>query len=275
MNNKRVFILGAFDPERAAIESYLKRNGEVFYYAAAFNGRAQAITQVFPGNTYQATDIHDAVGNKIVIADHVKVYLHETAIKGIQGETLDHHNGGDAGYGRPIEEAVEASSFGQVADVVGVELSEEEKIIAAMDHNLQATLSGKVPGIDAVKALKLRAAFLAGRFRITEEEAIESIFAAAKLIEESAENLIFDQGAKGVIDLRHAGPNGFLADAACYMGKTVLHHQDTRDPGKVMLSSGDEDLLKQLEEAGYLQSEYPEYTQFYGDPARGFLGCEA
>src|SRR5690606_1122518 len=98
----RLWILGAPDPEMAAIESLLRECGERVEYALDDRGeRVTAATayrcpvpEVPEGATVYAVECLDAVPEGWV--------------------RIDHHRPGDPGYGRPPSEFLPASSLGQV-----------------------------------------------------------------------------------------------------------------------------------------------------------------
>lgn len=114
MMSNRLWILGAADPEMAAIERLLAECGEPVAYAVGPDGQ-----RVRPGNAYRAIGYEvdgmfgDARSSGIV-------YLVECEITrrgfgdGAKLVAIDHHRPGDPGYGRPPAEFLPASSIGQV-----------------------------------------------------------------------------------------------------------------------------------------------------------------
>ncbi len=111
---KRLFALGASDPEMQAIESLLNASGEQYCYAVGADGQ-----RVHPGNAYKATDIRwpDGSGNGPAwgaVTHLVECAAFESACVRDDVVCCDHHRPGDRGYGRPAAKFVEASSIGQV-----------------------------------------------------------------------------------------------------------------------------------------------------------------
>lgn len=106
----RVWILGASDPEMAAIEALLRDCGEEVVYAVGPDGQ-----RVHPGNAYRA--IGYRIGDTLDLHTRWEgaVYLVECGGDlPPDAEVIDHHRPGDPGYGRPPERFLEASSLGQV-----------------------------------------------------------------------------------------------------------------------------------------------------------------
>lgn len=102
----RIWILGASDPEMAAIEALLSACGETFAYATVGGIRAHA------GNAYMADPQYqyDRIDGDL--------YLIECAVVTECGahtvHTIDHHRPGDAGFGVEPAGFLRASSLGQV-----------------------------------------------------------------------------------------------------------------------------------------------------------------
>lgn len=110
--SKKIFILGAADPEMQAIEGLLIAEGIAFGYAALDGIR------VNPGNAYKATGI---VIEPAIMPDEPSLVLVECGGPIFEGRTVsqcDHHRIGDPGYGRPPAEFWVASSLGQVTALV-------------------------------------------------------------------------------------------------------------------------------------------------------------
>lgn len=114
----RLWVLGASDPEMAAIEQLLVAAGEAVAYATV-NG-----VRVHPGNAYKADGFISAT---VAAPWEGPVYFVECDGPALQDQcqwspdTVDHHRDGapperrrDPGYGLPPEEFLRASSLGQV-----------------------------------------------------------------------------------------------------------------------------------------------------------------
>lgn len=103
---KRLWLLGAPDPEMAAIDALLRECGERVAYAQDERGERVRTT-----NAYDGWEMPEAWGSE--------VYLIECDPRRGAGldpviRVIDHHRPGDPGYGRPSSEFLPASSLGQV-----------------------------------------------------------------------------------------------------------------------------------------------------------------
>lgn len=119
----RLWILGASDPEMAAIESLLIEAGEKVAYATLGGKRAR------PDQAYRADNIELASGRVEDLpesSEGLDVYEVECtafmpALTGANHTSIDHHRDGDPGYGRPPAEFLTASSIGQVLSLFASE----------------------------------------------------------------------------------------------------------------------------------------------------------
>jgi hypothetical protein len=122
MNNKRIWILGASDPEMGMIEKILRASNEHVIYALTTEGK-----RVHPGCAYQAycEEVRGFSGTIYEIECAVSV-LHGFNNDGIDSdatvETIDHHRKGDVGFGQPPPNFFRASSIGQVIRVLGLHI---------------------------------------------------------------------------------------------------------------------------------------------------------
>lgn len=95
---------------------------------------------------------------------------------------IDHHQPGDLGYGRPVEEAFAASSLGQLVRLLverGVtvgEASPEWIATGAADHDPVAFAGGRIPGWTATQARAwLIARAVAGGRGVTDAQVVEAL----------------------------------------------------------------------------------------------------
>lgn len=123
MANKRLWILGAWDPEMEAIEALLRGCGEDDIYARDANG-----DRVHPGNAYRSE------AHSVDLYEDTDVYLVECEPR-LEGRLtecpptgricnvrrIDHHRSGDAGFGVAPQHFMLASSIGQVISHLGRE----------------------------------------------------------------------------------------------------------------------------------------------------------
>ena len=161
--SKLTFCLGASDIEMNAIEALLSRHG-INWYAATWNG-----ARVKPNMAYQANGLRGfPTRRKLRPETTVMVECHLSGFE--PGVVIDHHNEGDPGYSMPPERYLEGSSLGQVAAFLGVELTSEERCIAAGDHCLNYAYQGLCPGVDVEELKRVRAFYLAKHNRISVED---------------------------------------------------------------------------------------------------------
>ena len=143
-------VLGSMDPEMEAIRSLCDRCG-VASVVAQSGGRG-----CIPPTAY-LVDV-PSLREGDVWVECLPRGLSSGSIAEGGAKRVDHHRPGDPGFGVPVEDAVKASSLGQMAELLGVELTPDERLTAALDHNLGEALHGDVPGIDPDEALKQIAA---------------------------------------------------------------------------------------------------------------------
>jgi len=173
---RKLFVLGAADPEMAAIESLLIARGERFAYATCEGKR------VHPGNAYRADDVSDgyawgAVTHLVECGALPQYAVRETVVR------CDHHRPGDVGYGLPPEQFLAGSSIGQVVSLLGCLNTspdygdgiedlmfagkecgltvENIRYIAAADHCLESAYRGLCPGVDPDTLMAIRVALRA------------------------------------------------------------------------------------------------------------------
>lgn len=111
-----LFVLGAADPEMAAIESLLTECGVPWVYATVDGERVR------PGNAYRAdcpAQLHAGNGEALDGVYRVECeWDHSLESLQCPVRAIDHHRPGDPGYGRPPAEFLSASSLGQVISVL-------------------------------------------------------------------------------------------------------------------------------------------------------------
>lgn len=117
---RRIWVLGAPDPEMEAIEGLLRQCGEEIIYATDATGQ-----RVHPGNAYRCPVPE--------VPEDATVYAVECIDKLPEGWIrIDHHRSGDPGCGKPPEEFMSASSIGQVI----AELAKTGALRRAIQHEI-------------------------------------------------------------------------------------------------------------------------------------------
>jgi len=122
MKKNMLVVFGPADPEQVAAEPLVVAAGGAVAYACTLDADGRCV-RVHPGNAYEATGYFlasDPLAYHGWPAWEDVTHLFECA----PGDTseylapdvirLDHHRPGDAGYGRPPAEFLEASSIGQL-----------------------------------------------------------------------------------------------------------------------------------------------------------------
>lgn len=193
----------------------------------------------------------------------------------------DHHNPGDAGFGKPAQEYFQASSLGQLLNFLGIEATQEDHVIAAADHCLASAYAGLCPGVTAEEVLEMRLPELMKRESVSsEEDAMKGIDEALHILKAPPATVLL--GGKQVADIRSLGAVPFTIEAGVMTGTCYLAKGDKRFPDKVNLSGTKEVVADFLGEVVMVDNRptYPNgwaaqngLHQPYGDANRGFAGA--
>lgn len=277
---KKLWILGAPDPEMEKIEKLLDDVGEDFGYAMA-DGR-----RVHPGSAYRADSIEvdgrrldrPPGGTKWI------AYIECAVCGGLGGPeggpwkscvqycaevVIDHHRPGDPGYGRPPREFLAASSIGQVLGVLDIEIPERGYILAAAaDHCLGAAYRGECPGVDPDELMAWRVRSRATFQGRDPEELLRDVEATRKALHDEP---LLDLGdGVYVRDMRRDPPYPELPEAGTREGVGYVAGplKDRSGRRKITCSGMPEHI------EAFMSTWAPEQglVDIYGDPARGFAG---
>lgn len=293
-NVRRLWILGASDPEMAAIETLLKQAGEQVAYAMVGSNR------VYPGNAYKAATLPEYPAGPFdeVILVECGFTEPDQFFGLVFGETgghgkvtvVDHHRPGDPGYGKPPEEYMEASSLGQVAKLLGCQPADEcRRMIAAADHCLEAAYRGRCPGVDPEALMQWRVETRAAFQKRPIAEVLRDVENARSILLKAVLPIPGGTGgcsecnysAGGCLECNYSGGQfpefadlrdqqiPELPEAAAREGIpfiSTVHDKDGRQ--KVVLQAASAELVQKFL-AGTLVKGL---TNYYGDPARGFAG---
>lgn len=253
-----MFILGAADPEMSEIEGVLRNTRREFGYAG-LNG-----SRVAPGTAYKAVEVipvQGSPGGEMVFV--------ECAVDGVlAARVIDHHRPGDPGYGAPPERYLEASSLGQLLQLLGLDADRRQRIIAAADHCLFAAYAGRCPGVDPDDLLEFR---LESRAAFQKRSVEELKLAVASTIEalKTANRVELSPGII-VADMRRDVPYDELPEAAARAGVGYLSGPLVGPDGRKKYTvSGPPEAVR-----GFMETWAPAQglLEVYGDPARGFAG---
>jgi hypothetical protein len=283
MNEK--LVLGADDPEMQEINRLLTLHELEFSFAAVRGVRCH------PGNAYVADSIVSPHG--VHVAELAGPYNGTVFVecrpqdvplaeKHTRLTVIDHHETGDPGYDREPSDFWEASSLGQVVCwlVAGgreVEVTQEMRVIAAMDHCRQAAIRGECPGITKEEVLARRVASIVERHQLT-TETVQGMIADFAAEFQVRKPIAFGGGA--VIDFtdRHLGVGYSAAwlsaqTALDMLGLTALaRNNESPDPAdeKIMLTG--HATPRMVEYFINVHAPARQLIRIFGVPKRGYAG---
>jgi len=274
---KALIIFGSPDNEEQAAREIAQQAGLVLATATA------AGTKVHGGTAYKADGfVVDGEGDASGITE-VIIFECSPACAGALEVVAhcDHHNPGDAGWGKGAPEYWEASSLGQLCAYLGVEPTEELRMVAAGDHSPAGAYLGQCPGVDPEKFLRHRvaqnAAFNAtiGKGEIDPEKILEAIEVAKGVLADAAEA----PGLPGVRDMRPHGvvpelPEAGLSGGFSYIAEipdTDRSGQPTGNRKVVIGGHTTPDTVRAF--MAWAESQPNLVGKPYGNPDRGFAGA--
>lgn len=247
----KVFILGAPDPEMEEIERVLRANKCEVRYAMLRNRRVRA----------EYANTADAISDGALPAEREIVFV-ECRVMGLSpAYILDHHQPGDPGYEGTPAQYLESSSLGQVLAHLGLEATEEQRLIAAADHCPSQAYRGECPGIDVQALARWRTASRAQRRGISEEE-MERLIEEAKVMLETAEHIPFCGTLLPWLDSR----KGEVTEASARYNIPFMYRDVTKE-GKQkagIMGAPAHVISAWMKECGL--------PRVYGNPHRGYAG---
>lgn len=168
--NNYIFVLGALDPEMQEIERVLTEHGYPWVYAT----RGQSGKRVIPVNAYQSRH----VSGPVPVQTHEVVFV-ECRVYGLPCDhVIDHHQAGDPGYDKLPHQYMEGSSLAQLLTLLGLEPTQEQRVICAADHCLTAAYRGECPGVSPAELAAFRNRSRATNRQVSPELLAEQIEAA-------------------------------------------------------------------------------------------------
>lgn len=277
MRATTLVIFGGQDVEEEAAREISRAAGCVIATATTADGK-----KVHGGNAYQATGFVVDEGDITLVTECIIFECSPV----VAGELpviakCDHHNPGDAGWGKGADQYWSASALGQLyAVLVGdIEPTNELSMVAAGDHCPADAYAGRCAGVDPLAFSEFRlagkVAFYATNPRTTEKADADKIRTA---IEAAKERLTMARVVDGVCDLREAGEIDELPEAALSAGKAYMASlpdtdRDRNPTGNTKIVLGGhttpETVEKFLDWAWTLSNRVGEP---YGNPMRGFAG---
>ena len=299
MSNSRIWFLGAPDPEMAAIEALLKECGEKVAYAT-INGQ-----RVKPHEAYKADNIFGSLAESTYLVEcgDCRVGYPFTGETDINSHiiVIDHHVPSNAGYGKPAEDYLIASSIGQSVRVLarlgilpdwGIghsdasgspgdwdymedppeiyhagmwrNVPQELLFVAAADHCLCSAYQGLCPGVDPDELMQWRVESRAKFQGRSADSILNDIAAARKAIINAPFFRLSDDVF--VRDLRGTFipelPEASARENKCFIATGI------GEVKKIVCQSGSpwqiSAFMRWAKEQGC--------KNIYGDPERGFAG---
>lgn len=247
---KYFFILGARDPEMLEIMRVLESEGHPFALATIRG------VPVKSHEAYSATGIQG-----LIPKDHHIVFVECSVMGLLCDELCDHHNDGDPGFGMAPEDYLKGSSLGQVLALLGLEPTQEQRVIAAADHCLRHAYEGRCPGVSPAELAAWRERSRAEVRSITTEEIRDRIEAASKALREAPRITI---AGEQVAWFPEKMPEE-IAEASARLGIPFCYARKDGSRGKSGIMSAAPHVIRAWMRECRL-------TDVYGDPERGFAG---
>ncbi|MFZ2205706.1 MAG: hypothetical protein WAV23_03895 [Minisyncoccia bacterium] len=279
---KTIIIFGATDLEYVRARAIAVANGLVVAMATAPDQKSE-IQKVNPFSAYKATGYEVVEGDAIGATQCIIFECSPVAANGLEVVAqCDHHNPGDAGYGLGPEKSFEASSLGQLITFLGIEPTQQDRVVAAADHCLAAAYAGKCPGVTAQEVLESRIDEIMRRDGFSDRQlAMEAIQKTLQILKNPPATVVL--GGEVVADIRELGKVPFTVEAGVMTGTNYLAKGgDERFPDKVNCSGSQEVIQEFLGEpvGSGRDTTYPNgwavtngLFNAYGDAKRGFAGA--
>lgn len=258
------FLLGAPDPEMQRMEDIIRNRSRVFSFDCTFEyARNKDGQRVSAASAYHARMPEAFLnGAQLVCVECRPADLPDN----VDLLVIDHHRPGDPGYELGADRYWEASSLGQLCTLLGVIPTQEDRVIAAVDHCFVAALAAKCPGVSPVEAERRR-----------NDDILDSHKARFVDILYGVPRLML--GGQQVFDLRevHLG-EGYTTDLLVMQSLLasrqlagLLRHSDVHAGEKVTLSGAvSPETVKAFLEEWVGQNGL---ERAYGVPVRGYAGA--
>jgi hypothetical protein len=264
----RIWILGAPDPEMAAIESLLLSVGERVAHAGFLDpARPGCFRRCHAGDANAAKAHQYRVDCGDAGDSHETWCLVECTVPTPDEcpvVRIDHHRPGDPGFGLSPSDFWMASSLGQVCALLGRFPAPELILIAAADHCLGAAYRGECPGVDPEVLKKFRAEERA-KFQGRHVEEVMADIEATTHALRAAPSIELQ-----IRDMRREIPWPELVEAGTIAGVSYIAGPLACPDGrKKIVCSGSADQIR-----AFMSDFEPSLglVGIYGDPARGFAG---
>jgi hypothetical protein len=249
MNNK-YFVLGAPDPEMLTIEGLLKERGIAYGYAT------------LRGRSVQAHEAYRADGTTSLIPAGAEIVFVECEVLGLHPVFIvDHHREGDPGYGLPPSQYLQGSSLGQFLAYMGIEPTQQHRIIAAADHCLMHAYQGHCPGVTVEELREWRTRSRAAARGIAEEELSRQVQAAGEVLKNAQR---IQLAGVDVAFIDQVVPEAAEASARAGVPYAYIKREHDGRTKAGILSGPPAVIQSWMDNCGL--------HNVYGDPQRGFAG---
>lgn len=271
-----IVIFGGSDPEAMEARRVARAAGLVTG-TATLGGKS-----VIPPTAYKADGfVVDGGGSAEGLTEAI-VFECNPAVAGTLKVVAkcDHHNPGDAGYGKGPEQFFEASSLGQLMSFLGLQPTPKQLLYAASDHCVGQAYRGECPGVSPEALFHHRVeekvAFYATQANLAHKanrEVLEKIIARAMEKLQSAPTV---EG--GVRDLRTAGfvdelPEAALRSGEAYIASVPDTDRDRNPTGNTKIVLGGHTTLEIVKTFMVWAAALPNKVgEPYGNLTRGFAG---
>lgn len=255
MGTNHFFVLGASDPEMHEIERVLQQTRTPYAYALT---RRQK--RVGASGAYKASHVSAPVPPGCLV---VMVECHVPGLR--CDHVIDHHSPGDPGFSMPPDQYLAGSSLGQTLELLGLEPTQEQRVICAADHCLTAAYKGLCPGVSSAEVSAYRLQSRAKNRNVELGRLLAEIDQARTVLECAPK---VDIAGVPVAWVDSADDIPELSEASARFGVPMMYRrQESRQSSrmKVGIRGAPANVIAEWMQACGL-------TDVYGVPERGFAG---
>lgn len=250
MTTPYFFVLGAPDHEMQEIARVCRERGLAHGHA------------LIEGRIVHSHQAYDATGVRGVIPSGYHIVFVECAVMGLYPDVvIDHHKPGDPGYGKTPEQYLEGSSLGQFLELVGMEPTQRQRVIAAADHCLTAAYAERCPGVTREELQAFRQETRSMARRIPEHELLRQVNEAVSVLMQAPKIMLAGHSVAWIEE-----PPAEVSEASARLGLPYAYVRQENDGRiKAGIRSAPAPVVEEWMDKCGLQS-------LYGDPQRGFAG---
>lgn len=258
--SKITFVLGGDDTEMRCISDILESRGLNFVYASDSMGNRLSRKEAY------STVIPKIARKQVWIECRPRDYS-SYEMQSLGYRLIDHHNEGDPGYNQSPKNYWEASSIGQLCDLIGEPKTLELQMIAAADHCLHHAYNDGCPPIKRAQLLEFRLSHYREGYDLAKTR-------FSKMLQQMKDNRDFEFNGNLYFDASDVkGLGFFVTDASAYgnIPFISIRRKSNSNTGKVFLGNASKkDITYFLEEGCH---QFGNITGKFGDPRRQFAGA--